>query len=308
MKAFRRASQRCLLLLAAATMMALVGGTSEAAASPTMIITSDTTLGADYNGQIIVVGTGVTLNCDGHHVIGAGVGVGINAVANAVTVTRCQVHGFDVGILTSADATKILLNAVTSNDQGIRLAGATNGIVGSNRANSNRSFGIIAAQSGTGNTIRGNEVDRNGLIGIALNTVAGNAVTGNFANQNGGTGIDSLLASRNEIAKNVASNNGNIGFGFQSSSDNRVLGNTANNNGIPGNGFGFNFNNSSGNIVTKNAAFHNGGVGFFVFFASQANQFRLNTGCENFFQDAADISTGSGNTWKDNTFCVTLGI
>jgi parallel beta-helix repeat protein len=87
----------------------------------------------------------VTLDCAGHHITGTAI-VGINVLANNVTVTNCQVQGFDVGIQTSGDATRILADTLTGNDQGIRLAGATNGQTSGNTATSNRSWGIIAAE------------------------------------------------------------------------------------------------------------------------------------------------------------------
>jgi parallel beta-helix repeat protein len=308
-KASRRSWRRLLGIAAVFVTISLIGA-SQASASPALIVTSNTTLSADYNGDIVVVGSGVTLDCVGHRVTGAvvGVGVGINVVANGVTVTRCQVQGFDVGILTSADSTHILANVLRGDNQGIRLAGATNATVSRNVATENRDWGIIAAQGASGATISGNVANKNGLIGIALNTVANNVVRGNTANQNGATGIDSLASARNQIVNNVAVNNGNLGFGLQGSDSNTFVGNVANNNGTPGNGSGFSVNNSSGSSFSRNVALNNGGVGFFVFFLSQSNTFTLNVGCGNFFVDAADISTGSGNTWSNNAFCKTEGI
>ncbi|MDQ2968438.1 MAG: right-handed parallel beta-helix repeat-containing protein, partial [Actinomycetota bacterium] len=217
---------------AAVAMMSL--GTSQAnASSATWVITGNTTLTADYNGQILVVGQGVTLNCAGHTVRGDGTGVGINVVSDGVSVSNCQVLGFDTGILTSARATQIRGNDVNHNGQGVRLAGASGGTVSGNSANSNRFWGIILAQGASGNTIHGNSANNNGLIGVALNASNGNLVAGNSANQNGGTGFDSLQSSGNQLLNNVAMNNGNIGFAFSLASGNTVSGNIANNNGTP---------------------------------------------------------------------------
>jgi len=98
--------------------------------------------------------------------------------------------------------------------------------------------------------------------------------------------------------------NDGTGFEINNSSQNTLTGNTANNNGFTG----FNFNNSSSNTVTGNAAFHNGAVGFCVVFDSQYNVSTQNSACQNFFVDAADISTAAGHTWTNNTFCTTEGI
>jgi parallel beta-helix repeat protein len=284
-----------------------VSGISQASAASALFVSSNMTLTDDYDGHILVVGDGVTLDCAGHRVTSAGDVVGINVVARGVTVTNCVVRGFGVGIQTSADATRVLANDVGNNDQGIRLAGGSNATVSGNRASRNSSWGIIAAQGATGASISDNSASSNGLIGIALNTVSGNVISGNSANHNGWTGIDAGWSSRNQILDNVAVANGNSGFQFGLASENVVSGNVANNNGTPGNGSGFSFNNSSGNTVSNNIAIHNGGVGFFVFFDSELNLFTANRGCVNFYVDAADHSTGAGNTWTDNDFCTSEG-
>ena len=298
-----RRARRCLLVVAAVIVTISVGGVSPASAAPTLIVASDTTLSADYSGQILVVGTGVTLDCAGHRVTGSGEVVGINVVAQGVTVTSCQVQGFGVGIQTSSSESRLLANVVSNNDQGIRLAGGSNATVSGNRAGGNASWGIIAAQDATGATISNNSANNNGLIGIALNTVGGNLISGNSANHNGRTGVDIGWSSHNVIVDNVAANNGISGFEFGEASNNTVSRNVANNNGTPGNGTGFNFNNSSSNTVSHNIAIHNGGVGFFAFFDSELNLFTQNRGCANFYVDAADNSTGAGNTWTENDFC-----
>jgi parallel beta-helix repeat protein len=298
-------TRRARPLLAVATVIVTIsiGGVSPASAASVLIVASNTTLSADYSGQIVVVGTAVTLDCAGHRVTGSGELVGINVVASGVTVTKCQVEGFGVGIQTSADSTRILANVVSSNDQGIRLAGGSNATVSGNHTDRNASWGIIAAQGATGATISNNSASSNGLIGIALNTVSGNFIIGNSANHNGRTGVDVGWSSQNEIVENVAASNGNSGFLFGEASDNTVSRNVANNNGSQGNGSGLSFNNSSGNTVSYNIAMHNGGVGFFAFFNSELNLFTQNRGCANFYVDAADHSTGAGNTWIENDFC-----
>ena len=196
---------RVLVVGAAIAVMAI--GTPQASASPsTWFISSDTTLTADFSGQIVVVGSGVTLNCAGHLVNGEGSGVGINVVADGVSVTNCHVHAFDVGILTTSDGTQIRSNDVAHNGQGIVLSGATNGAVSQNTATQNQSWGIIAADGTNGSAIRANSANNNGIIGIALNTATGNRVVDNSTNHNGDTGLDSLLSSANQILNNSRCN------------------------------------------------------------------------------------------------------
>jgi parallel beta-helix repeat protein len=303
MKAPRGSVSGRLATLAAGLVMLFVGTSQAAAASPPLVITSDATLDADYNGQIIVVGQGATLNCAGHTVTGDGIGVGVNVQADGVSVTDCHVQGFETGILTGRRATQILDNGVTHDGQGIRVAGASGDTVAGNSANDNDFWGIIVTEGASGNTVEDNSANNNRLIGIALNTASDNLVAGNSANHNGETGVDLLLSSRNQILDTAAMHNGNAGFEFSSSSGNAVTGNAATNNGTPGDGVGFNFNDSSSNTVSDNLAFRNGGVGFFTFFGSEFNVFTGNRACQNFFVDAADISTGAGNTWSNNNFC-----
>jgi parallel beta-helix repeat protein len=299
-------------IISAIAFAAILGATlftsSAAASTGTLTITANTTLTSDHVGNIVIVADNVTLNCARHLVSGDGGGVGIDVLANGVSVANCRVQAFDTGIQTTSDATHILTNDVAHNGEGIRLSGATNATVSRNTASQNEFWGIIAAEGTSGAAITTNSANHNGLIGIALNTATGNHVSDNSATQNGDTGLDSLLSSGNQILNNAAMHNGNTGFGFESASGNTVIGNSATNNGTPGNGCGFCFNDSSNNSVSQNQAFRNGGVGFFAFFGSQFNVFSRNHGCRNFFVDALDISTGAGNAWIDNRFCTTSGI
>ena len=115
--------RRTRMLSAAAVFAGLaLGAAAPASADPALVISSDTTLTAD-SGPIIVAGDGTTLDCAGHLITGTAI-VGINVLASHVTVRNCRVEGFDVGIQTSGAGTRILANATTGNDQGIRLAGA----------------------------------------------------------------------------------------------------------------------------------------------------------------------------------------
>lgn len=286
---------------AAATMS--LGITQASAASSPWFINSDTTLSTDYTGQIVVIGQGTTLDCHGHIVSGDGTGVGINVLVDDVKIIGCQVQGFETGILATGQRAQIQGNTATNNGQGIRLAETSNSTVTANHADGNSYWGIIAAQDSSRNDISGNSANGNRLIGIALNTATDNLVTGNSANHNGGTGVDLLFANGNRIADNAAMHNGVGGFSFSLSSNNTVTGNAASNNGTPGNGSGFSLNSSSSNTFSENLAFRNGGVGFFAFFESEFNVFAGNRACHSFYVDAADTSTGAGNTWTDNHFC-----
>jgi parallel beta-helix repeat protein len=309
MNSSRRPHWWGVLGLTAGVALMLVGSSQARSTASAWVINVDTTLTADYNGQIVVFGQGATLDCAGHVVSGDGTSVGINVLADDVTVINCLVQNFEAGILVTGHAVQIRNNVATHNGQGIRLAETTGSSVAGNNADNNSYWGIIVAQASNHNAISGNSANGNRLIGIALNTATDNLVTGNSANHNGGTGVDSLLSSRNQILDNVAMHNGVGGFSFTFSSDNTISGNGATNNGTPGNGSGFSLNSSSSNTFSQNRAIRNGGVGFFAFFQSELNVFVGNRACQSFYVDAADVSTGAGNTWTDNNFCTSgLGV
>jgi parallel beta-helix repeat protein len=307
--ASHHSGRRCLFVLAGLLAFASLAGAARAQAAPApLFVTGQLRLDADYHGQIVVAVAGSTLDCDGHAVIGTGEGVGINVVASAVTVRECRVSGFATGIQTSGDATGIVDNDTSGNGEGIRLAGATDTRVSGNRATHNDLWGIILAQASTTNRVDENDASDNGILGVALNQAPRNLIERNVANRNGNSGFDIAFASdANRIRDNVASNNHNAGFQFALSRDDVVSGNTANDNGAAGNGCGFCFSDASGDIVTRNVALRSGGVGFFLFFASERNLLTRNRACDSFFVDAADHGDGVGNTWRDNDFCSVEG-
>jgi parallel beta-helix repeat protein len=297
------------VLVVGIVLVALLLLAPAASASPDpWFVTSNTALAADYHGEIVVLGSSLTLDCAGYRVLGDGSGVGVNVIGDSVLVKHCDVEGFDTGILAGGRGSQILENTARHDGQGISLALTSDSTVSGNRADDNSLWGIIAPPGSNNNVITGNTANGNRFIGIALNTTTGNLVTGNAANNNGDTGVDSLFATNNRLVGNVAMHNGNSGFAFSFSSGNEVTRNSATNNGTPGNGTGFNLNTSSANVFSGNTAIHSGGVGFYAFFDSSLNTFIGNRACQSYFVDAADASTGAGNTWTNNNFCTTEGI
>jgi len=288
------------LLGIAAAVVAMSFGTSQASAESTLIITASTTLAAD-SGPITVAGSGVTLDCAGHHVTGTAI-VGINVLANNVTVTNCHVAGFSVGIQTSGDATRLLANVLTSNDQGIRLAGATNGQTSGNTATSNRSWGIIAAEGATGNTIDHNTADNNGILGIVVNSSSGNLVTSNVAQGNTDTGIRLDFAPGNTVSSNNADANQHYGildYGAGTGGNNTIVGNTANHNVL----LGIALNTTSRDAVSGNSANNNGVTGIDVGLSSSSqiqDNVAMHNGNLGFAFFGADDNAVTGNTATNN--------
>lgn len=117
------------------------------------------------------------------------------------------------------------------------------------------------------------------------------------------TSSDNVLEG-NRALDNLAQDADGAGFVFSRSDRNVVHDNVANGNGRPVNGPGFLLDNSSSNELAGNAAFTNGLGGVSVTGTSGGNVLRHNRACENGSFDARDQSTGAGNTWVENAFCV----
>jgi parallel beta-helix repeat protein len=297
---------RALVLMALVT-VALVAGSQALASTGPMYVTSDTTLTEDHFGSVFITADDVTLDCAGHAVIGGGVGtsvsVGIDVLANGVTVTNCVVRGFLTGVFTAAQGTHVVADTLSENNEGLRLQGATGASILGNTADANAWWGILACCNANGNTISGNSTKLNRIVGMGLNGASWNVFTNNVAAHNErGFGVG-FSSDHNTISHNVAANNSVTGFDFLDANDNAIDTNVSVRNGSGPNGGGYAFNNSSRNTVTGNIATNNGSSGFNVFFGSELNLFTANHACRNFFGDAFDSSLGAGNTWIDNHFC-----
>ena len=107
----------------------------------TMVVTTDTTLAEDHQGQIVVRSSGVTLDCGGHRITGPGT-VGIEVLGTGATVQSCEVGGFGLGILVRSDGNVIRDNRLTANGAGIQPLEADDNLVIGNAASRN-SMGYV---------------------------------------------------------------------------------------------------------------------------------------------------------------------
>lgn len=83
----------------ALALAAALPSSAQAAACPTPI-TTGTVLTADCDGSIDITADGVTLDCAGYTITGAGAGSGILLDGRTgVTVKNCNVTGFSFGIV-----------------------------------------------------------------------------------------------------------------------------------------------------------------------------------------------------------------
>ena len=99
-----KGSMRVLIaVLSMSAVACALGAGSAGATTGPLVITSDTTLTEDHDGNIVIAANDVTLDCAGHTVTGPGSGspfVGILLDGTSgVSVKDCQVTAFENGII-----------------------------------------------------------------------------------------------------------------------------------------------------------------------------------------------------------------
>jgi parallel beta-helix repeat protein len=229
---------RLSLALVASVAMALVVGPTAGATSGTLVITTDTTLTEDHEGNVLVQADHVALDCAGHQISGSGfAGVRID-FRRGVTVRNCDVSGFFHGIV---------------------MLGASETTIENNHAHDNAAAGIVMDQNSTSNALLSNVVEANGHNGIQISFSHGNTIRGNRAESNGGTGGIALGgANDNHVLENATAQNANFGIAV-GGARNTVSSNLVTGNGTPGSWEGGIFISSgsddavvNGNILSEN--------------------------------------------------------
>ena len=162
----------------------------------------------------------------------------------------------------SSNNNKISGNTANYNSQyaGIYLDWSSNNTISDNIVSGRT--GISLYNSDT-NTISGNTVYNNRIMGIHLRNCNYNAISDNIASDNNGTGIILHNCDNNTISGNNVSNNINSGIYLDKSNTNTITGNTANYNSQYGiHLWNSNYNNISRNNLTYNTPFlDEGGFG-----------------------------------------------
>jgi len=245
-------------------------------------------------------------------------------------------NGFSVSL--NSNENKFHYNIANGNRRGITARGNSNkNEFEENTANGNQMDGFQLSLDSNKNKFHYNTAEGNGRNGFGVfsgssnNTFKENTVTDNGTGRGGGNGFEISPArggppNNNTLKKNTAAGNSLNGFRIADSSNNTFDDNTAHDNGD--NGFvlfnsdknkfqkntatdngndGFALFNSDKNKFQKNTATDNGNNGFNVVGTSELNTFEKNEGCNNTGFDALDGSTGLGNKWKGNFFCLTSG-
>ena len=84
-------------------LVALLPGQALANGTATMRVTSNTTLTDDFVGSVVIARDGVTLDCQGHSIIGNGNGRGVLVdKRSGVTVRNCDVSNFVTGFVVAS--------------------------------------------------------------------------------------------------------------------------------------------------------------------------------------------------------------
>jgi parallel beta-helix repeat protein len=201
-----------------------------------MVVVVDTVLTEDHNGNIEVSAQSITLDCDGHSVIGDGTGIGIHTTHTGVTVKNCHVSGFFRGIGLGSSNSLILNNEMSNNNRGFQ--GFTS----------------------SGSTVEGNVAFDNLEMDFATFETTHSSFISNIARSENSTSAAFAIGDQsngNLFKDNSALGTGNFFFG--SSHGNTVRGNLA--DGVNNHGFVF-ANGSSGNLLTGNSAVGSDGSGF----------------------------------------------
>jgi parallel beta-helix repeat protein len=276
----------CALICAVAVLVAAGGaGAHATAVACGDTITADTNLTADLTGcagnGLIVGGTGVRLNLNGHIVSGSGAGTGITVTGADAAVVNGTVRGFDVGASSQGSGTRLANLTVTADrlgvvaisqsglldrstislngGDGVTAVGATGWTIRDSRIANNAGTGIVLIQSHA-LTIAHNKVKRNTGDGIELRShVDVSTVRDNNASHNGGVGIR-ITDSTSKVVHNVARSNGNTGIllsegeSVASLSLYEITGNNASKNGGAGIVATAGMTDGGGNKARQNAA------------------------------------------------------
>lgn len=282
-----------------------LGSAAASATSGTLTILADTVLTEDHTGDIIVGADNVTLDCNGHGVSPDGVatfGILVSA-KSGVTVEKCDVSGFDQGVVVEAGSTGIHLsgNTANSNGEGFRIDSSSSVTLLENTANNNDSWGFILSNGTVNSTMYANVASNNALIGFALDIASNNELKDNRASGNQ-TNFNIVSKSNgNSLTGNISEGGGFGGAGFtlaDDSNSNTLTGNTS----TGGVGPGFVVQDSSDdNVYVGNLSTDNGGAGFAVWLGSSKNSYTNNAGHRNGdFGFMVGTDAGTDNTFSGN--------
>jgi parallel beta-helix repeat protein len=262
---------------------------------PAMLeVTASTVLDGDHYGSVLIVASGVTLDCAGYTIHGPGVlerpndppgedngrygGIGVEA--DDVTVKNCKATGFEGGAFNvSGNSSTLKGNVAYDNGAGFGFRGDGHVIQGNTSLNSEVNAFLL--QVGSNSLLRGNRAEGS-QAAFSLELVNDIDLIGNTAVGGGeGVGFEIAGSSGNTLRGNTSSGY-DVGFSvapaedFESferveSNDNTLVGNSATSN----NGPGFIVSSGSNHVFQKNNASRNGWAGYVVTNALATEEFPI---------------------------------
>jgi hypothetical protein len=172
-------------------------------------ITASTTLSADLGpcgGNGVVIGADhVTLNLNGHRILGSGGSTGVLSGHTSVVVQNGAVVAFASNIGLSGDSSRVVnLHVSGATANGIAVGGQ-NSVISGNRVFGNGLNGIFG--TGAGSQYTNNVLQSNVADGIAVNNAS--VISGNKALNNGSQGINLSNGARASmtVTNNIANGN-----------------------------------------------------------------------------------------------------
>ncbi len=190
----------------------------------------------DLGDCILINHNNVTFDCKGFTIDGTNVANsdGIRIGGDNVKVKNCNITDFKFGLVLTGNGATLTGNTLSSNLNGIDLAGNDNKLR-SNESSSNNANGIEIRSGSTGNRLDRNSFDDNASSGIIMSNSDDNSFNANTANRNA-IGINLLNDSDNNTFKrNITNENTQDGFRIDNTSDfNIFTANTSNNNDLRG--------------------------------------------------------------------------
>lgn len=229
------------------------------------VITQDTTLTANFTGNILIAADDVTLNCDGYSISPAvypseGAGICLEGWDRA-SIQSCQVQGFPTGIMLKRSSDSSLMENTTSDNQhGYDLREAPGIFATENSANYNSGWGFRFLNSERA-TITNNIASQNNSSGFYLRRSPQSTVTGNTASDNRGNGIRVDSGGNHIIQGNLITSNRSGGLFVSGTQHSLITENTSEWNSI---GFDFSGITSEYNTIENNSFNNNSLYGIFV--------------------------------------------
>ncbi|MFC1690715.1 right-handed parallel beta-helix repeat-containing protein [Nanoarchaeota archaeon] len=178
---------------------------------------------------ITVNATDIVIDCNGHTIMGQGVGTQGIIVGNksGVTIKDCEITNFTVGINSQAENTNITGNTFSGYTRdAIALIDAQNANIEFNTFNPNVSYGVYMEEGGNheiiynefdiicygilGDKTNNNIIKENSITGIPNGSYGCPAPEGRISGWHN-SGIKLGRSDNNQLIKNVISNTGNVG-------------------------------------------------------------------------------------------------